>query len=84
MDKCSPDSTSLPAGAVTCGFDLSHLTGLRWNRSIILICVSLMGKDIEHLSVSQLYEIPLLRIMFRYVPIFKLKDLRGFFSLPVS
>ena len=27
---------------------LSHLTGVRWNLRVVLICISLMIKDVEH------------------------------------
>jgi hypothetical protein len=41
---------------------LDILNGVRWNLRVLLICISLM-KDVEHFSgVSQLFDIPQLRI----------------------
>ena len=45
-------STSSPASAVTCAFYLSHSDGLRWNLRVILICISLMTKGVEHFFCS--------------------------------
>ena len=48
---------------------LAILTCVRWNLRVILICISLIGKNVEHvLSVSQSFESLLLRILFRSVP----------------
>ena len=30
-------------------FNLAILTGLRWNLKAVLICISLMSKEVEHL-----------------------------------
>ena len=38
----------IPIAAVTCVLILAILTGIRWDLSIIFICISLMTKDIEH------------------------------------
>jgi hypothetical protein len=35
---------------------------------VILICVSLMTKDVEHLGASWQFEIPLLRFQFSFIP----------------
>jgi hypothetical protein len=43
---------------------LAVLTGVRWNHRVILICISLMTKDVEHfLGASQPFGIPQLRIL---------------------
>ena len=40
-------------------FVLFILSGVRWNPRVILIYISLMTKDFEHVSVSQPFGIPL-------------------------
>jgi hypothetical protein len=42
---------------------LARLTDVRWNLMIILICISLMTKDVEHLGASRPSNIPQLRIL---------------------
>jgi hypothetical protein len=48
FEECSSFSLSLPASAVTQVLIIAILTGLRYNLRILLICISLMIKDIEH------------------------------------
>jgi len=49
---------------------LAILTGVNRISESFLIFISLMSKDVEHLSVSQPLEIPLLKILSRSVPHF--------------
>ena len=42
---------------------LAILMSIKWNLGVVLTCISLMVKDIEHLSISQPFEIPLVRIL---------------------
>jgi hypothetical protein len=53
---------------------LAILTGVIWNLKVILICISMMAKDVEHVfSVSQPFVFPVLRILcLQLYPILKL------------
>ena len=44
-------------------FILAILMGVRWHFKVVLICIPLMTKNVEHLSASWAFEIPLLRIL---------------------
>ena len=48
MEECFSFSTSLPASAVTCVFDLSHYDWSELETQGCLICISLMTKGVEH------------------------------------
>lgn len=50
MEECSPNTTSSLAWTVTCVFYHNHFDRMRWNRRVILICISLMAKDVEHFA----------------------------------
>jgi hypothetical protein len=53
--------------------NLIILTGMKWNLRVVLLCISLMTKDVEHsLGAIQSFEFPQLRIVRLAVfPIFK-------------
>ena len=48
------------------------LTVIRQNLKVVFICISLMVMDVEYFLVSQPFVLPLLKILFRSVPHFKI------------
>jgi hypothetical protein len=48
MQKCFSLLTSSSGYVVGCDFDLCHSKGVKWSLRVILICISLMTKDVEH------------------------------------
>ena len=57
-------STSLPASAVTWGFDPNHSDTSEVDSRVLLIYISLMTKNVEHfLGASQSFIIPELRLL---------------------
>ena len=48
MDECSPTPHSLQHKLSLVFLILANLTGIRWHPSVVLICISLMSKDVEH------------------------------------
>ena len=67
--ECSPFSTSSPASVHL--LVVAMLTGARWYLSVVLICISLVTSDVEHLFICLLaicmssLEKCLLRSLFR-------------------
>jgi hypothetical protein len=49
--------------SMSCHMILNIPSGVRCNLQVLLICISLMAKNVEHLFVSQLFEILLLKIL---------------------
>jgi hypothetical protein len=50
MEEWFSFSTSSPVSVITFGCDLRPKVkiGVRWNLRVILVCISLMTKDVEH------------------------------------
>jgi hypothetical protein len=70
MEECPCFSTSSPLSVVTWIFYLTHSNCVRWNLRIVLICISLIIKDIEHFfrcfSAFQYSSVE--KFLFSYVP----------------
>jgi hypothetical protein len=64
MTECSPYSTTSSIWAISFILISAILRGVRWNLKVFLICISPVDKDVEHLSVPQPFEFPLLRSLY--------------------
>lgn len=56
IDECFRYCTSLPAKAIICFTDFGHLNDVRRNLKVILICISLISKDVFLSHLSFLFE----------------------------
>lgn len=65
MEECSPYSQ--PLHHVMLLLVLAILRDVRWNLKVVLICISLMAKNVEHLSVSSAFMVSLENSLFRSV-----------------
>jgi hypothetical protein len=58
---------------------LAILTGVRWNLKVLLICISLMAKNVDHFfkCFSAIWDSSMKNFLFRSVPYFQLNCLVG-------
>jgi hypothetical protein len=59
INECSPQSYLHQCELSLVLLIVAITTGIRSNLKVVLICISMMSKDVEYFFVSQLLELPL-------------------------